>query len=320
MPILHRLLLLAGTLLLTGTTPLNAQPAADTLAVTWEPVDSLNERLPGGVRVYAGQDDAPAIRAWYVRIDEDAADIETRVVVSDDTSGHETVSTFGTMPDACVAVNGGYFRVGARPAQAVGLVVRDDSILFPATRSTTRFGRPYETARAALGFTADERIEMTWATTRDDTLYRWPSPPRHRPGRPAPALCHEGALRWHVRDALSAGPMLLRDGRLRITADEEVFFGTAIPETHPRTAAGRTADGDLIVMVVDGRQPASRGVNLVELARLMRSAGAVDALNLDGGGSSALVVNGALINRPEGDTVQRPVLSALVTFCGERGR
>jgi exopolysaccharide biosynthesis protein len=109
--------------------------------------------------------------------------------------------------------------------------------------------------------------------------------------------------------------MLLRDGALRVTADEEVFFGTAIPATHPRTAAGRTAEGDLILMVVDGRQPASRGVNLQELAYLMAQVGAVDAMNLDGGGSSTLVVRGVRLNRPTGYDVEREVLSALVTTC-----
>jgi exopolysaccharide biosynthesis protein len=68
-------------------------------------------------------------------------------------------------------------------------------------------------------------------------------------------------------------------------------------------------------MVVDGRQPESRGVGLEELATLMLEAGAVEAINLDGGGSSTLVVNGILVNRPQGNTEQRQVMSALATFC-----
>jgi exopolysaccharide biosynthesis protein len=68
-------------------------------------------------------------------------------------------------------------------------------------------------------------------------------------------------------------------------------------------------------MVVDGRQPESRGVRLDELAQLMHDVGAVDALNLDGGGSSALVVHGTLLNRPQGLPLQREVMSALVTTC-----
>ena len=114
---------------------------------------------------------------------------------------------------------------------------------------------------------------------------------------------------------MSAGPALLKDGNLNITADEEVFFGSSIPDVHPRSAAGFTADGALILMVVDGRQDTSRGVYLEELAMLMRGVGAVEALNLDGGGSSALVVDGTLLNRPTGGVVEREVMSAIVTVC-----
>jgi len=84
---------------------------------------------------------------------------------------------------------------------------------------------------------------------------------------------------------------------------------------HPRTAVGYTATGALIVLVVDGRQSASRGVDLVELATLMMDLDCVEAVNLDGGGSSTLVVNGVLLNRPTGGTYQREVMSALVILA-----
>lgn len=148
-------------------------------------------------------------------------------------------------------------------------------------------------------------------------MLAWPAPPSHVPGAPA-EIDSSLARLWSVRDAVGAGPMLVVDGAVRVTSDEEIFFGSAIPRTHPRTAVGRTFDGQLIVVVVDGRQPASRGVDLVELATIMRDLGAERALNLDGGGSSALVVRGRLINRPLGDTLQREVMSALVTYCPGR--
>ncbi|HYE57986.1 MAG TPA: phosphodiester glycosidase family protein, partial [Rhodothermales bacterium] len=127
------------------------------------------------------------------------------------------------------------------------------------------------------------------------------------PGRP-----------WQPREAMGAGPMLVRGGNVRVTAAEELFFGSSIPATHPRTAAGVTLDGALVFVVVDGRQMASRGVNLNELARLMLEAGARDALNLDGGGSSTLVVRGVRLNRPLGGTVEREVMNAFVASCMAR--
>ena len=66
-------------------------------------------------------------------------------------------------------------------------------------------------------------------------------------------------------------------------------------DIHPRTAIGYSRNGKfLYIVVVDGRQPFySEGVTLAELAQLMLNLGAHDAMNLDGGGSSALVVRGA---------------------------
>ena len=283
--------------------------------LTWQPIDSLHARLPEGVRVYAGQSQTPPLRAWYAHIKEPSSQITTRVVVSDDTTDNrEATSSFARDLGACVVVNGGYFTMNKTPAGHVGLLYVDHQIREPATRSVQRDDRSFETARAAIGFEGD-KLEIAWASTRNDTLYRWAEPPAHQPENPAPPLAYADAQPWMVRDALGTGPMLLMDGEMRVTSDEEVFFGTSIPEVHPRTAAGITAEGDLIVMVVDGRQEASRGVSLEELASLMHDVGAVDALNLDGGGSSTMVVQGVRLNLPTGYEVEREVMSALATFC-----
>ncbi len=105
------------------------------------------------------------------------------------------------------------------------------------------------------------------------------------------------------------------NGEIRVTSHEEAFFGKSFAKPHPRTAAGITKEGSLILMAVDGRQPGSRGVTLEELASLMHDLGVVEALNLDGGGSTTLVVNNTLVNRPRGGTSERQVMSAIATFC-----
>ncbi len=296
--------------LLVGCTP---PPPATPLPMHWQPIDSLQALLPDGIRVYAGRNDSLPLRAWYVRIDEPDPAITTRVVVSDEEDRRESASSFARDPGVCVVANGGYFTMKRTPAEHVGLLVHDRAVL--ATPSTTfqRDSLTFEAVRAAIGFREDGTIEMGWAAAQDGAILRWSEPVPNRPD--APAALSATAEPWLVRDALGAGPALLVDGAIRVTDDEEVFFGTSIPKTHPRTAAGRTRDGALILMVVDGRQPESRGVRLDELAVLMRDVGAVDAINLDGGGSSSLVVRGTLLNRPAGDTLQREVMSALVTYC-----
>ena len=210
------------------------------LMMNWQPIDSLQTILPAGVVVFAGRNDSLPLRAWYVRIDESHPDVLTRVVVSDDaTDNRETISSFANDLGACVVVNGGYFNMGQLPASHAGLLLVDTDLLAPATKIVMRDTLRYETARAALGFTENDEIEITWATTRNGSLYTWPNPPAHSPEQPAAPVDYDIADRWIVRDALGAGPMLLAQNELKITSDEEVFFGTSIPNIHPRTAAGR---------------------------------------------------------------------------------
>ena len=79
----------------------------------------------------------------------------------------------------------------------------------------------------------------------------------------------------------------------------------------PRTAVGYTADDRAILLVTDGRQVASQGFSLPEMAQVMINLGCTEAINLDGGSGSQMAVNNQLINRPGGGTYQRPVTSFL---------
>ena len=115
---------------------------------------------------------------------------------------------------------------------------------------------------------------------------------------------------------VGAGPRLLRGGRVAVTARVEgfappqapAFYGTFVAARQPRTLAGVRADGKLLLVTVDGRRPGwSTGMTLPEAARLMRSLGAREALNLDGGGSSTMTVRGQVVNRPSDRTGERPV-------------
>jgi hypothetical protein len=114
-------------------------------------------------------------------------------------------------------------------------------------------------------------------------------------------------------DVLGGNPVLIAGGAIQ-TADVD---GTdAFSQRQPRTAVGVTTDGRMLLVVVDGRQPGySVGMSLGELAELMNSLGARNAFNLDGGGSSAMFVNGQRVNRPS-DGYERGVGSALVVLPG----
>ncbi len=116
---------------------------------------------------------------------------------------------------------------------------------------------------------------------------------------------------------LGGGPRLVKGGQEFVTAEMEQFNTPPFQNDPakgraPRTAVGVTKEGKLLLVVIDGRQPGvSIGATLWETARLMLELGAVDALNLDGGGSSTMVVQNKVVNAPS-DGRERPVGNALV--------
>jgi exopolysaccharide biosynthesis protein len=105
--------------------------------------------------------------------------------------------------------------------------------------------------------------------------------------------------------------MLVKNGGVYLTTKIEQFPPDIASGRAPRTALGLTKDGHVLLVVVDGRQKHSVGFSLLELALFMQEAGAVDALNLDGGGSSEMVVNGKVVNKPS-DGRERRVGDAFV--------
>ena len=120
--------------------------------------------------------------------------------------------------------------------------------------------------------------------------------------------------KWKMRTAVGGGPVLVQDGAVKITNEEEVkFTGKAINDKHPRTCMGYTNDGYLIVMVIEGRFPGiAEGATLEQEAKLMIGLGCVEALNLDGGGSSCMLINGKETIKPSEKGVERPVPAVFI--------
>ena len=110
---------------------------------------------------------------------------------------------------------------------------------------------------------------------------------------------------------------MIRNGKIKVSTEQEVFFNTPVDGVQPRSAIGYKKNGDVIMMVVDGRQVDSRGVYLKELAMLMSQFDCEEAVNLDGGGSSSLVVNGNLVNKPIGLNIEREVMSFIAVVSGD---
>lgn len=99
-----------------------------------------------------------------------------------------------------------------------------------------------------------------------------------------------------VNHIISGGPYLIKNNNIYIDVDEQKL--NSITGKNPRTAIGLTSHGSIILVTVDGREENSVGMTLNELALFMKSLDCVDAMNLDGGGSSVMFINGNVVNSP----------------------
>lgn len=100
----------------------------------------------------------------------------------------------------------------------------------------------------------------------------------------------------NVNHIISGGPYLVKNSQVYVDMAEQKLG--SIGGRNPRTAVGYTADNNLIIVTVDGREKSSIGMTLTELANFMKSIGCYNAMNLDGGGSTVLYVNGRVVNHP----------------------
>lgn len=208
--------------------------------------------------------------AHVVRVDLRVQSLE--VVATAAVERGLTVSDFARGRGAVVAVNGDYFDVGLNP---VGLAMGD----------------------GAVWAQADERVR------RQEVVGVGPGRVKIFP-RAAPLRVPK---RW-MTGAVSGWPMIVEDCAPVAALPGSAHFTLA---PHPRTAVGLSRDRrELLLVVADGRREGVPGLTLPELAALMVEAGACTALNLDGGGSSALWLRDRIVNQPS-DGMERKVTNHL---------
>jgi hypothetical protein len=128
-------------------------------------------------------------------------------------------------------------------------------------------------------------------------------------------------------DIVNAGPELVRDGRIHVTPatdgmvhpDDPSWYYGWVHKRNPRTLAGVDAAGRTVLVTADGRSTDSLGLSIGESAEVARSLGLRDAVNLDGGGSTTMVAEGAVLNSPSDATGERPVGDALLVLPHRNG-
>lgn len=281
---------------------------------TWEEV-SMD--LPPSIKVFEGVNYNRPVRAWYIDIDLSDTNIVIKPVMYEGSYG-ETVSSIVSRNNGYVGINGGFFYSGV----ALGLVQTDGIMLCAPLTTIVRSGETYYPTRAAFGIKPHGAPDVTWTYMWQNTIYSYPYPNPNYQGNPAsppdPTLFTPNAEPWNTCQSIGGGPNLVSSGVVNVTYEEEVFWGSGVEldDNDPRTAIGYTSDNHVIMFAVDGRQGQSNwslGLSIPEVAETMISLGCVEAMGLDGGGSTTVIVVDSLLNKPS-DGSQRQVANALVVM------
>lgn len=278
----------------------------------WQDISSQYSNLPTSVRMIAGIDSTLPAKAWYLDIDMNDTLVAIRPYLSTIAARKEGVSTFCHRVGAYAAINGGYFDTGTGTSYST--VVYSGEVLAKNVSPLARSGKSYPVTRAFMGFNSQLHPAAHWIYHFGNLpadIYTFISPlANHEGSNPvAEPVASQGIPYENLLFGLGGGPMLIKNNEIQITYDEEVFWGSGVGLNNrdPRSAIGYTADHHIILLVVDGRQTASTGLSLPELAHVMKQLGCYEAINLDGGGSSQIAIDNQLINKPEGGTYMRPV-------------
>jgi len=309
-------------LLIINSTALNAQ-------LKWTNVDSLYQPLPSSVHVYFTNQpiDTAPFRAYYL-----IADLKDKKIdfTTDTTLGRRFTPTqfYQRNDQPLVVVNCTFFSFATN--KNLNVVIKDGKMVGYNIHTIAGRGKDTLTYRhptgSAMGISKSRKADIAWLFA--DSAMKYPVAFETNPELLkdsiswtskfsfAPELHHLPKTekrrgikdRWKMKTAVGGGPVLLQDGEIRITNDEELkFAGNAINDKHPRTAMGYTKDGKLIILMIEGRNAIAHGATLGQAAQILKDLGCWEALNLDGGGSSCMLVNGKITIKPSSEGVQRAV-------------
>jgi hypothetical protein len=289
--------------------------------VRWVNTDTTFGDLPSSMHVYVSTDSIegmPSI-AYYARVRLK----DKKLQFSTDSSYKRRLTPqqfFEKNNKPLLVVNGTFFDFASN--RNLNILIRDGKLIAYNVHDVALKGKDsgsyYKVTRSAIGITKKRKADVAWiysdsASKNAVAFQRTPSPWKDNSNgytkNDFERHYGEGGSRWKVKTAIGGGPVLVQDGKQLITNDEErMFTGKARHDRHPRTAMGYTADGDLIVLVVEGRNKGiAEGASLVHLANMLVDLGCVEALNLDGGGSSCMLINGRQTIKPSDKEGQRPV-------------
>ncbi|WP_210462852.1 phosphodiester glycosidase family protein [Rufibacter roseolus] len=292
--------------------------------VKWFPSLEHQTGLPTSVKVFTTSDslDGKPFRAYY--LEADLKDPKLEIVARVGNGQRFTPKQYYEQETGNVlaVVNTTFFSFADN--SNLNLVINNGKVLAP--QAPVRRKNPngpdtltYHPTTGVIGFFRNRTADVAWAYNvgkKKKTMELAAPYAAGTNGQPAPAPSRRTARhmkRWKPQTAVGGGPVLVQDGKVHVTAQEEMRGGASFIGPNPRTVMGYTPDQKLIILMVEGRNKGiAEGASLDQLAQLMVSLGCREAVNLDGGGSSALYVKGKDTIKPSDKEGQRPLPAVLV--------
>ncbi|MBD3225900.1 MAG: T9SS type A sorting domain-containing protein [Caldithrix sp.] len=278
--------------------------------IVWTEVDSYD--LPQGVKLFKGTRQIPLLQIFYLDVNLNEENLAIRPYLGD----AELLPQFTESVGAYAAINGGFF--GGNTSYSS--VVTSAGVEAVNVASVTRNNQSYPLLRSFFGMDTLGGLSVDWIYHFDQTidgLYRFDQPLDYAYNDPTPKTAPakaDGQIYNQILLGIGGAPTLVKDGQRMVTYNEEIMWGSGVgyDNSDPRTAVGYTVDKHVILMVADGRQSqVSEGVGLAELADIMIDRGCVEAMNLDGGGSTQMAVGNTYVNSPSENRAVPSILAVV---------
>ena len=310
----------------TPVQPVNPTPTPPpttllTLPAGWKLSTLLTASFPSGIQLYFFDTlyQSKKTKAFCLAYDSKKTNLEFKPVLA--AAAKKPSDFYKDEPGVVYAcINGGFF--GSN--QSYSMVQYNNTVLSANIKSVSRalngVNTAYYPTRAAFGMNASGEPVSAWiyhvgAGLNDVFSYPAPSPNAEgsAPQAEPTALFPAGGSRWVTTAAIGGSPMLIRNGTIQIS-DVAELISINNTTSRPRSAIGANSSGLVIVLAVEGDNTSAgyAGMNLAELAAMLQDLSCTNAINLDGGGSTSMVVGNQLLVRPGDNGVERPVVSAVV--------
>ena len=293
-----------------------------------EVTDGSFGTLPEGIRLYHSPEvlkGKPAV-AYIATVDLAKASWHVWGIKDPTLQGSEDAlktptEVYNAKGAPVLVMNGGYFYVDSGINYPASLAVENGELLSPNINYASEdWVTMYYPTKAAFVQHADGSFEASWTYWADtDHHYIYPAPAENSYGGTPAAIPGEtfpaGGKAFEARTAIGAGPVLVKNGEVRNTWRFECLPGDYDVNCQgraPRSAIGLTDSGLLVLFVCEGRDMTEGvpGYSTEDVALILKEFGCKDAINLDGGGSSCLLVNGLETIKPS-DGAQRSVGSCI---------